>query len=96
MPIWAGRLHRSCKLMQRFTARSASTDMSVCTMPAHMHTASRDLPCLLNCDSACLHCLDAALRSMKAASCSLWHPVEGSRTAFRAITTPARCQVRLR
>ena len=46
MPIWSGRLQRSCKLMQRFTARSASTDMSVCTMPAHTHTMSHDLLCL--------------------------------------------------
>ena len=50
MPIWTGRLHRSCKLMQRFTARSASTDMSVCTMPAHTHTASHDLLCLRGLD----------------------------------------------
>ena len=30
MAIWAGRLHRSWKEMQRLTSRSASTDMSVC------------------------------------------------------------------
>ena len=61
MPIWTGRLHRSCKLMQRFTTRSASTDMSVCTMPAHMHTASDDLLCLLN--VILLACTALTLRS---------------------------------